>query len=70
MDAVIKSDIRFPPIYAIGGIVANDVHKLMLLGLDGVAVSSAISEAKDINQAVQEFNTALGENELNDEIER
>jgi len=70
MDAVIKSDIRFPPIYAIGGIVANDVHKLMLLGLDGVAVSSAISEAKDINQAVHEFNTALGENELNDEIER
>ena len=70
MDAVIKSDLRVPPIYAIGGVTANDVHKLMLSGIDGVAVSSAISEAENINQAVQEFNTALGENELYDEIKR
>ncbi len=70
MDAVIKSDLRVPPIYAIGGVVAADVHKLMLTGIDGVAVSSAISEAKDINHAVQEFNTVLGENELDYEIKR
>jgi thiamine monophosphate synthase len=42
----------------------------MLTGIDGIAVSSAISEAKDINQAVQEFYSALGENQLQDEINR
>jgi len=70
MDAVIKSDLRVPPMYAIGGVVATDIHKLMLSGIDGVAVSSAISEAKDINQAVQEFLSVLGEKELNYEIKR
>jgi thiamine-phosphate diphosphorylase len=68
MDAIIKSDLRVPPIYAIGGVISEDVHKLMLTGIDGVAVSSAISEAKDINHAVQEFYTALGEKELDYEI--
>lgn len=70
MDAVIKSNLRIPPIYAIGGVTAADVHKLMLTGIDGVAVSSAISDAEDINQAVQEFNNVLGENELDYEIKR
>ncbi|HTB31352.1 MAG TPA: thiamine phosphate synthase [Bacteroidia bacterium] len=70
MDAVIKSDLRVPPIYAIGGVIATDVHKLLWSGIDGVAVSSAISEAKDINQAVQEFHTALGEKELDHEVKR
>lgn len=63
MDAVIKSDLRVPPIYAIGGVIASDVHKLLLLGIDGVAVSSALSGAKDMNQALQELLTALGEKE-------
>jgi thiamine-phosphate diphosphorylase len=70
MDAVIKSDLRVPPIYAIGGVIASDVHKLLWSGVDGVAVSSAISEAKDINQAVQEFHTALGEKEVDHENKR
>jgi thiamine-phosphate pyrophosphorylase len=70
MDAVIKSSLRIPPIYGIGGVTTSDVHKLMLTGIDGIAVSSAISEAKDINQAVQEFYSALGENQLQDEINR
>jgi thiamine-phosphate diphosphorylase len=63
MDAVIKSDLRVPPIYAIGGIEAADVYKLRWSGVDGVAVSSAISKAKDINLTVQEFLSALGEKE-------
>ncbi len=61
MDAVVKSGFRVPPIYAIGGVEAADVHKLLWSGVDGVAVSSAISKAKDINNAVQEFLSALGE---------
>lgn len=61
MDEVMKSNLRVPPIYAIGGVVATDVHKLLWSGIDGVAVSSAINEAKDINQAVQELQAALGE---------
>lgn len=62
MDAILKSSLRVPPIYAIGGVVVNDVDKLLLSGIHGIAVSSAISEAKDINHAVQELHTALGEN--------
>lgn len=61
MDAVMKSGLRLPPIYAIGGVDIDDVAKLRWSGVDGVAVSSAISKAKDINQAVQEFNSALGD---------
>jgi thiamine-phosphate diphosphorylase len=61
IDTVIKSSLRIPPIYAIGGVMGIDVHKLLWSGIDGVAVSSAISEAKDINHAVQEFLTVLGE---------
>jgi thiamine-phosphate diphosphorylase len=63
MDAVIKSDLRVPPIYAIGGVEVADVAKLRWSGVDGVAVSSAISRAKDINLTVQEFLSALGEKE-------
>jgi thiamine-phosphate diphosphorylase len=70
MDAVIKSSLRVPPIYAIGGVIANDIHRLMLSGIDGVAVSSAISEAENINNAVQEFLSVLGEKDLQHEIKR
>lgn len=63
MEAVIKSDLRVPPIYAIGGVEVADVAKLRWSGVDGVAVSSAISRAKDINVTVQEFLSALGEKE-------
>jgi thiamine-phosphate pyrophosphorylase len=63
MDAVIKSDLRVPPIYAIGGVEVADVAKLRWSGVDGVAVSSAICRAKDINLTVQEFLSALGEKE-------
>ncbi len=68
MDAIMKSNLRVPPIYAIGGVAVTDVHKLLWSGIDGVAVSSAISDAEDINKSVQEFLTALGEKELNYEI--
>lgn len=62
--------LKIPPIYAIGGILAADVESLVAIGIYGVAVSSAISGAKNINHAVQEFYSALGEKELNDEINR
>jgi len=62
--------IHIPPVYAIGGIIADDVKSLLSAGIHGVAVSSAISESKNINQAVQEFISVLGEKELNYEIKR
>ncbi len=70
MDAVNRAGLRVPPIYAIGGVIASDADKLLLSGIHGIAVSSAISDAIDINQAVQEFYAALGEKKLNNEINR
>ena len=61
METVIKSSLRVPPIYAIGGVEVADVHKLLWSGVDGVAVSTAIGTAKNMNLAVQEFFSALGE---------
>jgi thiamine-phosphate pyrophosphorylase len=62
MNAAMKSSFRLPPVYAIGGVVASDVDKLLSSGVHGIAVSSAISQAKDINLAVQEFQAALSQN--------
>lgn len=62
MDVVKKSSLRIPPIYAIGGVMVTDVHRLLWLGIDGIAVSSAISKANDIDQEVRDFISALNEN--------
>lgn len=43
------------PIIAIGGIVPEDVPELMRIGLSGIAISSAISLAKDKKKIVEEF---------------
>lgn len=61
MEEAEASGLTVPPVYAIGGIQAADVEDLLETGIYGVAVSSAISNAKNINIAVQEFYTALGE---------
>jgi thiamine-phosphate pyrophosphorylase len=62
MDVIKKSSLRIPPIYAIGGVMVTDVHKLLWLGIDGIAVSSAISKANNINQEVGDFISVLKEN--------
>lgn len=61
MEEAESAGINMPPIYAIGGIQSADVEDLLETGIYGVAVSSAISNAKNINIAMQEFYTALGE---------
>jgi thiamine-phosphate pyrophosphorylase len=43
------------PIFAIGGISAEQVAEVMRAGADGVAVISAILKAPDIAQAVKDF---------------
>lgn len=70
MNEVIKSKLTIPLIYAIGGVEIRDVPNLLSMGISGVAVSSAISHAKNINDAVQQFYTVLGKKEVNYEISR
>lgn len=43
------------PIYLIGGIELNHLKELKLYNIRGVAVSSALSEARDITKTTQEF---------------
>lgn len=48
------------PAYVIGGVVAEDVPRLLGLGVHGVAVSAAIAAAPDPEAAVRRFTAALG----------
>jgi thiamine-phosphate pyrophosphorylase len=43
------------PIFAIGGITADQVGEMMRAGANGVAVVSAILKASDIQRAVNDF---------------
>lgn len=70
MKEVSRSGLSIPPVYAIGGVRAGDITGLLSVGVYGVAVSSAISGAENINYAVQEFFSLLGKKELNYENER
>jgi thiamine-phosphate pyrophosphorylase len=47
------------PIYAIGGIVLEDIEELMKSGIHGVALSGAITKAEDRTQFVTNIKTAL-----------
>jgi thiamine-phosphate pyrophosphorylase len=70
LEEIKKSSLQIPPVYAIGGIAAGDIPNLLSGGIYGVAVSSAISEAENMNTAVQEFLSALHEKKLHHEINR
>ncbi|HPQ08480.1 MAG TPA: thiamine phosphate synthase [Bacteroidia bacterium] len=52
----IKTDI---PIYAIGGITEEDIMPLMETGIYGVAISSAITNAKDKSKYIHQLNQLL-----------
>jgi len=43
------------PIYLIGGIEISDIKELKQFAIKGIAISSAISEAKDIAKTTQQF---------------
>ncbi|MFN6039618.1 MAG: thiamine phosphate synthase [Bacteroidota bacterium] len=49
------------PIFAIGGIIPEDVNSLLSVGVYGVAVSGYLSLAKDKKKAVQDFEEKLNQ---------
>ncbi len=48
------------PIFAIGGITADNVTAVVAAGADGVAVISALAQASDVPAAVRAFRAHLG----------
>jgi thiamine-phosphate pyrophosphorylase len=56
-----NEEIIAPPIYAIGGIGAEDVKEIISVGIYGVAVSGVISNAKNKNEIVGQFYKFLNE---------
>lgn len=50
-----EQHIPHPPVAGIGGITKDDVAQLLATGLDGIAVSGAISKANDIRLAAKTF---------------
>lgn len=51
----------YPPVFAIGGITEKDIIPLLQTGVYGVAISSAITQAKDITNYVKQLNQLLYE---------
>lgn len=47
------------PVVAIGGITLGDVHELMTTGINGIAVSGAISRAENPTEATRDFMKSL-----------
>lgn len=47
------------PVIAVGGIELGDVEALMAAGISGIAVASAIGNARDVTRAAQEFVRAV-----------
>ena len=54
---IMKSLTNFevPPVFAIGGIVPDDVNELLNSGVYGVAVSGFLSNSSDIKKSYKEF---------------
>lgn len=47
------------PVYAIGGVLADDVESIINTGIYGVAVSGIITKAENKTQIVEQFNNTL-----------
>jgi thiamine-phosphate pyrophosphorylase len=60
VNALHQQDISIP-IYAIGGIVLDDITAIMQTGIYGVAVSGVITNHSDKKTVVEKFNTLLYE---------
>ncbi|RXK80763.1 thiamine phosphate synthase [Filimonas effusa] len=58
-DIITALPASFPPVYAIGGIVPDDIPVIVATGVYGVAVSGAITNAADPTTLVHQFNQAL-----------
>lgn len=53
------------PVFAIGGIAFDDICPLMGTGITGIAVSSAITRAKDPVDEIKRFRTEIGKCRMN-----
>jgi thiamine-phosphate pyrophosphorylase len=51
--------VDFPPIYAIGGILREDIPSILKTGVHGVALSGLIANSKDIHKEVMLINELL-----------
>ncbi|MGZ3930646.1 MAG: thiamine phosphate synthase [Bacteroidia bacterium] len=60
MQELVKKKISVP-VYAIGGILAEDIQPLMQTGVHGIAVSGVITTAANKQQTVEQLNTFLHE---------
>lgn len=60
MNEILKNKIHIP-IYAIGGIVVDDVSALINIGVNGIAVSGTITSHSDKKRLLQNFNSLLHE---------
>jgi len=60
VNALHQQDISIP-IYAIGGVVLEDITAIMQIGIYGVAVSGIITNHSDKKIVVEKFNTLLYE---------
>jgi thiamine-phosphate pyrophosphorylase len=49
------------PVYAIGGVVLEDIQEIMKTGIHGVAVSGIITHFSDKKSLIQQFNSLLYE---------
>ncbi|MEG2317259.1 MAG: thiamine phosphate synthase [Rikenellaceae bacterium] len=49
-DIIKALPLNIPPIIAIGGVVLEDIHPLLEIGVYGIAVSALISKSTDIKQ--------------------
>ncbi len=61
----LRTDKKYPYIIAVGGIELEDVQSLMNIGLDGVAVSSAIALSENIQRTVESFEKEIKNNKVN-----
>jgi thiamine-phosphate pyrophosphorylase len=59
------TNIYFPPIYAIGGILPGDTVGILKTGIYGVAVSNVISQAPNKKEIVEEFNARINGASIN-----
>ncbi len=59
LDPLREKKIRMPPLYAIGGIMPEDIAPLMQAGVYGAAVSGAITHHPDKRSLLQQFNSLL-----------
>lgn len=58
-------NISFPPIYAIGGILVNDIQALYKTGINGLAISGAFTNSTNKKQLIEEIHAKIYNSKIN-----